>query len=117
MALIRKAFSTHSEEEARTCAMTAVQHIISKRLTVVDLEDLPRESRKTEARPPPRETPKRERYRPPTAPSRVSFGTSCMICGNPLPPGSEVFWSPVFKQATCAKCFEDEILAKGGMGS
>lgn len=117
MALIRKAISTSSVEEARTCALTAVQHIVQKKLTVVDPNDLPKpvgEKKRTNVSGYSQPQGTRPSYRrPPTAPSRVSFNTKCMICQNPLHAGQEVFWSPAFQQAICAGCFETEILDKG----
>lgn len=123
MALVRKALSTHSVEESRTCALTAVQHIIKYKLTIVDPADLPKppEPKKKPAPHPPHRgaggpTPHRRPPVgfPPRAPSRMSFTSACMICDNPIYAGTEAFWMPAFGKAACPKCFEAEIMGSEG---
>jgi len=106
MSLARKALSTQSVEEARTCALTAIQHIFKYKLIVVDPLDRPLPV-------PPKASKRAQRpaWRgPPQAPSRSSFSTTCFICTRPIHAGAQVFWSPAFKSSMCALCYESEIL-------
>jgi hypothetical protein len=105
-ALIRKAVSTESEAEARTCAFLAVKIIVREKLELT----LPGQ----EPRPRPRTARERERH-PAHAPSRTSYHTDCLFCGEHLNPGDKVFWSKAFNVMVCAECFETEILVKTRM--
>lgn len=106
MSLVRKALSTHSVEESRTCALTAVQHIIKYKLLVVDPTNLP---------PPPLpkrpKAPTRRPYgNPSRAASKVSFNTSCMLCERPIYAGSQCCWLPAYDKVVCGECYETEIM-------
>jgi len=115
-ALIAKALSTHSEEEARTCALTAVKIIVKDKLQVVTTAEIQvrdallraaAEARRQATKPVPRK-------RPADAPSRTGYDTACAFCSVNLPTGSKIYWSKVFKVAVCPDCFESEILNKVG---
>lgn len=115
-ALIAKALSTHSEEEARTCALSAVKIIVKEKLVVCAPEDpkmaAAREGLRGSVKRPPGATHRRP---PADAPSRTGYDTACLFCGKNLPAGSKVFWSKVFNVMVCPECFEAEILVKTRM--
>jgi len=102
-ALIRKALSTASIEEARTCAFTAVEIMVKKGLVVRDPAEEPPPVIKYVYKPPP------AKRRPPTAPTKLSFATSCDMCKRKLFPGDQVFWSAMLGVSICPQCFEDHI--------
>jgi len=115
-ALIAKALSTHSEEEARTCALTAVKIMVREKLEVVTSAEIQvrdallraaAEAKRQAARPAPRK-------KPADAPSRTGFDTTCAFCSVNLPTGSKIYWSKVFKVSVCPECFETEIMNKVG---
>lgn len=110
-ALIRKAMSTDSEAEARTCAFLAVKIIVKEKLELVAPSDTPflqpqRRRRRTQSE---------QERRPADAPSRTSYESECLFCGERLKKGDKVFWSKVFKVMVCPECFEAEILVKQRM--
>jgi hypothetical protein len=136
-ALIRKAMSTQSEEEARTCAFLAVKIVVRERLELISPSTVEKikkaaESRRAEAthaqrargnrdpfegaeafyRPPRRPRPT---GRPADAPSRTSFASACLFCEKELNPGDKVFYSKIFEVMVCPECFEAEILLKRRM--
>lgn len=102
-ALIRKALSTTSVEEARTCAFTAVEIMSRRGLVVRDPSEDPAPVIKIVYRPAP------VKRRPPTAPSRTSFATECSMCHKDLAVGAQVFWSSMLGVTVCAQCFEDHL--------
>ena len=123
-ALIRKAISTDSEAEARTCAFLAVKIIIKEKLELISPATLQKiaiatqEGREAVARERrrPRARTRNERERQPAdAPSRTSYESECLFCGERLKKGDKVFWSKVFKVMVCPECFEAEILVKQRM--
>lgn len=99
--LIRKALSTSSEEEARTCALTAVRLIAKEELDVVT------EAEARRARGPWRFPKAVVPRRPADAPSRTGYNTICAYCLKPLPAGSKAFWSKALHMTLCPECFED----------
>jgi hypothetical protein len=119
MALVRKALSSHSVEESRTCALTAVQLIVKYKLQLVDPNDLPKppEPKKPKSRQGAGGSPPQRRPHagfPPRAPSRMSFNTTCMLCDKPIYAGTEAFWMAAFNKAACPHCFESEIMGSEG---
>jgi hypothetical protein len=115
-ALIAKALSTDSEEEARTCALTAVKIIIKDKLEVVTSAEVQMRDALTRAAVQRQTAAYRPaapvRKRPADAPSRTSYDTSCVFCNANLTAGSKVYWSKVFKVMVCPDCFESEIMEK-----
>lgn len=114
--LIRKALSTDSVEEARTCALSAVQIMVKEKLTVVSDSEL-EALRYRAMKPAPARAPVRPRKRSADAPSVTGYDSSCLFCGCNLPKGSKVFWSQVFGVMVCPDCFEAEILVKDRVDS
>lgn len=123
-ALIRKALSTESEEESRTCALTAVKLIVKEKLVVISSHDAAARAairgnayqNAVNVTKSPRGSPQR-RSPPVTPPTRTGFATTCLFCGDNIAAGDMVFWSKTFDVTVCAGCYEEEILMKSRMDS
>ena len=104
--LIRKGLSTYSAEEARTCAMAAIQIIKKYELQIgLTSQTIPPPER---AEPAPR--PRRSwghtqsgKRKPVTRWIHTEYPATCLICFRQIEPGDYVFWEKRVG-CTCAEC-------------
>lgn len=119
MLLIAKGGSTHSEEEARTCAATACRIIREKKLVVITREQAAEfaalalaDERGAAARSPaPAPKPPASRPRRPPVDKnddliimRSRYEGHCRKCGVTIKVGDELVWNPRTKAVWCLRC-------------